>query len=124
MPLQPVLPDFSFSKWGLDLIGPSNSPSSTGHIFILTTIDYFTKWIEVVPLKHAQDEQVIYFLEYNIFSHLGFPLEIISNNEPTFIYAKFTQFLRKFCVKHYTSSTYYPQGNRQAESINKNLIKN
>jgi hypothetical protein len=28
MPLQPVLLDFPFSKWGLDFIGPINPPSS------------------------------------------------------------------------------------------------
>ena len=27
MALQPVLPDFPFSKWGLDFIGPINPPS-------------------------------------------------------------------------------------------------
>jgi hypothetical protein len=53
MPLQPVLPDFPFSKWGLEFIGPINPPSSAGHIFILTPTDYFTKWTKVVPLKHA-----------------------------------------------------------------------
>jgi hypothetical protein len=56
MPLQPVLPDFPFSKWGLDFIGPINPPSSAGQVFILTTTNYFTKWTEVVPLKHSQDE--------------------------------------------------------------------
>jgi hypothetical protein len=56
MPLRPVLPDFPFSKWGLDFIGPINPPSSTRKFFILTATDYFTKWNEVVPLKHSQDE--------------------------------------------------------------------
>jgi hypothetical protein len=108
MPLQPVLLDFPFSKWSLDFTGPINPPSSAGHIFILTTTDYFSKWTEVVTLKHAQDEQVIYFLESNIFSRFGLPLEIISDNGPTFISIKFTRFLSKFGVKHFTSSTYYP----------------
>jgi hypothetical protein len=47
------LPDFPFSKWGLDFIGPINPLSSAGHIFILIATYYFTKWIEVVPLKHT-----------------------------------------------------------------------
>jgi transposase InsO family protein len=123
MPLQPVLPDFPFSKWGLDFIGPINPLSSTGHIFILTTTDYFTKWTEVVPLRHTQDEQVISFLETNIFSRFDIPLEIITDNGPTFISAKLTQFLVKLGVKHFTSSAYYPQGNGQAESTNKNLVR-
>jgi hypothetical protein len=96
MPLQHVLPDFPFSKWGLDFIGPINPPSFVGNIFILTTTYYFTKWTEVVPLKHAQVEHVIYFLESNIFSHFGLPIEIILDNGPTFISTKFTQFINNF----------------------------
>ena len=56
MHLQPVLPDFPFSKWGLDFIGPINPPSLVGQVFILKTIYYFMKWTEVVPLKNSQDE--------------------------------------------------------------------
>jgi hypothetical protein len=108
MPLQPVLLDFPFSKWGLEFIGPINTPSSAGHIFILTTTDYFTKWTKVVPLRHTLDEQVVSFLEYNIFSRFGIPLEIITDNGPAFIYTKSTQFLAKLGVKHFTSSAYYP----------------
>jgi hypothetical protein len=59
----PVIPEFPFLKWGLDFIGPINPPSFVGHIFILTTTYYFMKWVEAMPLKHAKDEQVIYFLD-------------------------------------------------------------
>jgi hypothetical protein len=123
MPLQPFLPHFPFSKWGLDFIDPITPPSSTGQVFNLKTIDYFTKWTEVVPRKHSQDEQVISFLETNIFSRFGIPLEIITDNSSAFIFAKMTQFLAKLGVKHFTSSTYYPQGNGQAESTNNNLVR-
>jgi hypothetical protein len=107
MPLQPVLPYFPFFKWGLDFIGPINPPSSVGNIFILTTTDYFTKWTEAIPLRHVQDEKVISFLESNIFSRFGLPLEIILDNGPASISAKLTQFLAKLGVKHFTSSSYY-----------------
>jgi hypothetical protein len=123
MPLQPALLDFPFSKWGLEFFGPINPPSSTRHIFILTSIDYFTKWTKVVPLRHVQDEQVISFLESNIFFRFGLPLEIITDNGPAFISTKLTQFMAKIGVKHFTSSTYYPQGNGQVESTNKNLVR-
>jgi hypothetical protein len=48
---------------------------------------------------------VIYFLETNIFSRFGLPLEIIIDNVLAFISAKLTQFLAKPGVKHFTSST-------------------
>jgi hypothetical protein len=123
MSLRPVLPDFPFSKWGLDFIGPINPPSSTGQHFILIGTNYFTKWAEVVSLKHSTDDQVISFFKNNIFSKFGLLLEIITDNGPAFIYAKLTQFLTNLGVEHFTSSTYYPQGNGQAESTNKNLVR-
>jgi hypothetical protein len=123
MPLQPVLPDFPFSKWGLDFIGPINPSSSVGHIFILTTTDYFTSGLKQFLSNMHKMSKVISFLESNIFSRFGLPIEIISDNGPTFISGKLTQFLNKFGVKHFTSSTYYPQGNGQVESTNKNLVK-
>ena len=123
MPLQHVLPDFPFSKWGLEFIGPINPLSSEGHIFILTSTNYFTKWTKDVPLKHAQNKKVISFLESNIFSRFGLPLEIIMDNVPTLISAKLTQFMVKLGVKHFTSSTYYPQGNGQVQSTNKILVR-
>jgi hypothetical protein len=50
-------------------------------------------------------------------------LEIITDNGPSFISTKLTQFLSKLRVKHFTSSAYYPQGNGQVESTNKNLVR-
>ena len=35
-----------FSIWGIDIIGKISPKSSSGHEFILVTIDYFTKWVE------------------------------------------------------------------------------
>jgi hypothetical protein len=111
MPLQPVLPEFPFSKWGLEFIGSINPLSSVGQVFMLTTTVYFTKWTEVVPLKHSQDDQVISFLETNIFSRFGLPFNIIIDNGHVFVSAKLAQFLAKLGVKHFTSTSYYPQGN-------------
>jgi hypothetical protein len=51
MPLQPISVEQPFSQWGLDFIGPINPKSIKGHIYILTTTDYFTKWPEAVALK-------------------------------------------------------------------------
>jgi transposase InsO family protein len=66
---------------------------------------------------------VISFLENNIFSRFGLPLEIITDNGSSFISSKLTQFLAKLGVKHFTSSSYYLQGNGKVKSINKNLVR-
>jgi hypothetical protein len=50
-PLKPVSVDSPFQKWGLDIIGTINPPSSQQHKFIITTTDYFTRWSEAVALR-------------------------------------------------------------------------
>jgi hypothetical protein len=49
--LNPIIKPWPFRGWGIDLIGQINPPSSKGHKFVLLAIDYFTKWVEAIPLK-------------------------------------------------------------------------
>lgn len=59
MPLKLVVVDTPFSQWGLDLIGEINPHSLAEHVCIITTIDYFIKWMEVMPLKKFSSESII-----------------------------------------------------------------
>jgi len=108
IPLKPVIAVSLFQKWRLDFIGRINPPSLAGHIFILTTIDYFSKWSEVIALQNARDEQVINFLQDTIFSHFELSLSIILDNGLAFISAKFVKFCADLNIKHSFSSYYYP----------------
>jgi len=49
LPSIPVHVEETFSLWRLDFIGQINPPSSGQHKWILTAMDYFTKWLEVIP---------------------------------------------------------------------------
>uniref|UniRef100_A0A2N9FQR3 RNA-directed DNA polymerase n=1 Tax=Fagus sylvatica TaxID=28930 RepID=A0A2N9FQR3_FAGSY len=48
--LQNMATPWPFHTWGLDLIGPIN-PASGGYIWILVATEYFTKWVEAIPLR-------------------------------------------------------------------------
>jgi hypothetical protein len=72
-PLQPVSVDSPFQQWGLDIIEPINPPSSQQNNFIITTIDYFTRWSEVAPLRAVNTSQVISFLNSNIIYLFWYP---------------------------------------------------
>ena len=50
--LQNMAPPWPFHTWGLDLIGPIN-PASGGYIWILVATEYFSKWVEAIPLRKA-----------------------------------------------------------------------
>lgn len=92
------------------------------HVYVLTATDYFTKWVEVVPVKHATSEVVCRFLKENIISRFGVPNKIVLDNATMFssIDIKNLYFEHGIILSH--SSNYYPQGNGQVESNNKNLV--
>ena len=53
MELHLIVKSWPFRGWAMNLIGKIYSTSSKRHNFILVAIDYFTKWVETVPLKKA-----------------------------------------------------------------------
>ena len=72
-PLQPVNIDQPFDQWGLDIIGEIIPHSSKQHRYILTAIDYFTKWVEAVPLRTANVKHIIDFIDQFIITRFALP---------------------------------------------------
>ena len=122
LPLKPISVESRFQKWGLDFIGEINLSSSNRHRWILTTTDYFSKWVEAIPVKQETYTVIIEFLVHNILSRFGCPKRLVIDNARAFSFAKMT----KFCVDYNMilahSKTYYPQGNGLAKSSNKSLV--
>ena len=44
-----------------------------------------TKWVEVVALVKANDQDVIDFLYGEIFTHFGVPKEVVTDGGPQFV---------------------------------------
>jgi transposase InsO family protein len=106
----------------LDFIGEIHPSSSIQHKWILTAMDYFTKWIEVVPCRQAIDSVIIKKLETNILSRFGCPRKIIADNAASFRSKKLIDFCSQYHIMLGHSTTYYPQGNGLVESSNKILV--
>jgi hypothetical protein len=53
-------------------------------IDLLTTTDYFTKWIESIPTKRATHTVIIQFIEENILARFGCSRKIITDNAQAF----------------------------------------
>eukprot|EP00253_Pinus_taeda_P003589 PITA_03589 len=122
LPLKPISTEKPFEQWGLDFIGEIHPSSSGQQKWILTATDYFTKWIEAIPCRQANDSTIIQFLESNILSRFGCPEKIITNNAAAFKSKKIIKFCHKYHITLGHSTAYYPQGNGLAESSNKSLI--
>jgi hypothetical protein len=107
----------------LYFIGEINPPSSGQHKCILTTTEYFTKWIDVVPTRNATDKVIMNFLETNIFSRFGFPSRLVIDNAQ----ALKSNSMIDLCGSHNISLThstpYYLPVNGLEKSSNKTLIR-
>ena len=108
---------------GLDFIGEINLVSSGQHKWILTTTDFFTKWVEAIPTRQATDTIIIDFLLSHILSRFGCPKKLITDNAQAFSSAKLVKFCNDYNIILSHSTTYYPQGTGLAESSNKSLVR-
>ena len=76
----------------MDLIGKIYPASSKGHNFILVATNYFTKWVEAVPLKKAEQKDVIQFIKEQIIHRFGIPQSITTDQGTMFTRDEMTYF--------------------------------
>ena len=119
MPLQtPQLPNRPWEKVGIDIFTLKGKD-------YLVTVDYFSDYFEVDPLKSTSTAAIVKALKRHFSTH-GIPDEIISDNGPQLVSEEFAKFASDWEFSHITSSPYYSRSNGKAESavkIAKNLIK-
>ena len=68
---------------GMDLIGPFNE-SSFGNQYILTVTDYFSKYVEAIPLKDKSAISVAKSI-YKVYCRHGAPVSLICDQGKEFI---------------------------------------
>ena len=86
-------------------------PSSKGHKFILVAIDYFTKWVQAIPLKTVTSKNMVDFVKEHIVYRFGIPQTITTNKGTMFTLEEFGDFAVSMGIKLLNSSPYYAQAN-------------
>lgn len=67
-----------FKRVAVDLVGPLDPRTTKGNKYILTLIDYATRYPEAVPLPGIETERVAEAL-VDIISRVGIPRELLSD---------------------------------------------
>lgn len=118
---EPLLPHSTprlrFNKIGSDIL------EFGGNAFLIV-IDYFSHWIEMIPLKDKTSNSVIDSFQ-SIFTRYGYPEHIIADNLP-FISVKCNNYYRNKDINILTCSPHYHQSNGLAEkgvSIGKQILR-
>ena len=119
----PFIIFWPFQQCSFDLEGQIHPSSSNGHKFIIISIDYFTKWVELVPLSIENGKIVTMFILSYIIFRYGVPSSIVTHNGGKLQNKDLKSLCSKFKIHQHWSSIYYPQGNGQEEASNKTILK-
>ena len=84
-----------------------------GKMFLIV-IDSYSKWLEVISVKHANSLSTIKALKHCFTTH-GYPQVTISDNGSAFTSDEFELFLKNSGIKHIKSAPYHPSTNGCAE---------
>ncbi|XP_043699984.1 uncharacterized protein LOC122650653 [Telopea speciosissima] len=116
-----VIKPWPFKGWAKDLIGKITPLATRGHCFIIVAINYFTKWVEAVPMKGVSQMDVIQFLKSHIIHRFGLPETITCDNGSIFTVDEVIAYAAELGITFTHSTPYYAQDNGQAEASNKIL---
>jgi len=115
----------AFKRIAIDLVGPISSVSEGGFLYILTIVDYTTRYPEAGPLKHISTEEVAEAL-VSVYSRVGLPEEVLSDIGSQFTSSLMNWVNRLVSIKRLNSTPYHPICNGLVEIFNgtlKNMLK-
>ena len=72
-----------FDHVHIDIVGPL--PESQGHKYLLTVIDRFTRWPEVIPIKDIEARTIARAYVHNWVARFGVPSQMTSDRGTKFV---------------------------------------
>ena len=91
-------------------------PPSDGKEYILVAVDYVSKWVEAIPTRTNDHQEVLRFI-----TRYGCQRAIISDGGSHFNNFNFRALLKKYGVHHITTTPYHPRVNGQVEVSNREV---
>ncbi|KAF2347188.1 Integrase catalytic core, partial [Trinorchestia longiramus] len=108
-----------FDSVHLDLLGPL--PQSRGHSYLLTLIDRFSRWIEVVPIPDIKSETVARAFVHSWVSRFGVPLNITHDRSAQFTSKLWTDISSLLGCSNISTTAFHPQSNGLIERVHRDL---
>lgn len=106
-----------WERIGVDLVGPITPKSERGHQYILTIVDYATRYPEAIPLTGCSTEDVADAL-FEIYCRLGIPNEMVSDLGKQFTSDCMSNIAKLLGVKQLKTSIHHPMTNGLTERYN------
>ena len=104
---------------GMDIMGPFTATARQKR-FLLVVVDYFTRWVELFPVRSTTSTEIANIMTNEIFSRYGLPKYIVSDNGPQFVSHLFRNFCETLGIQQNLTANYHPQSN-MTERVNRTL---
>ncbi|XP_064081439.1 uncharacterized protein LOC135198014 [Macrobrachium nipponense] len=111
-----------FAKVGVDLVGPIEPRSSNGSRYILTVVDFATRYPEAVALSNIDSLTVAEAL-LEIFCRIGIPREVLSDRGTQFTSEIMEEVYRLLSIRMINTTPYHAMCNGLVERFNGTLKK-
>ena len=116
--LKPIpVPSHIFAQIGMDLI--HMTPSAKGYNYIITAVDYLSKYCEMRALKEKSAKEVAKFIYEDLVCRWGCTEYHITDQGQEFVNAINTNLLEMCETKQRITSAFHPQGNGLCECLNR-----
>ncbi|XP_038054655.1 uncharacterized protein LOC119726874 [Patiria miniata] len=112
--------DTPFRRIAVDIVGPIQPVTDKGSRYILTVVDYATRYPEAVALPKIEAERVAEAL-LTIFSRVGVPQEILTDLGTQFTAEVMKEVSRLISMKQLHTTPYHPICNGLCERFNGTL---
>lgn len=120
VPLQPLpIIGNPFERVGMDLIGPLPKTSKSNE-YVLVLVDYATRFPEAFPLR-APTTQNIADRMIELFSRVGFPKEVVTDQGTPFISKLMKEVCHLLQIHPLRTAVYHPQTDGLVERYNRTL---
>ena len=119
-PLQEHTTGAPMEQIHIDIMGPLPM-SKRGNTCCLVIVCQFTKWVEIVSLPDQQAETIARAMVDNLFSRLGCPRVIFSDQGVNFNSQLFHELCERLGIVKKRTTAYRASSNGQVERINRTL---
>ena len=110
--------DTPFQRVAIDIVGPI---TESGKRYILTMVDYSTRYTEAIALPKNETERIAEVL-ISLFSRVGIPAEILSDRGSQFTSQLKKEVSRLLGIKQLMTTPYHPQCNGLVEKFHFLLV--
>ncbi|KAJ8050432.1 hypothetical protein HOLleu_03637 [Holothuria leucospilota] len=109
-----------WQRIAMDLVGPIAPHTERGNRYILTIVDYATRYPEAIPLPNIETVRVAEAL-IEVFSRVGLPAEILSDRGAQFTSGLMHEVNRLLSIRQLLTTPYHPACNGLVERFNATL---